>query len=252
MTQWLARLATLVLRVFGGTVRLDTSNLRDLPDPLHGHLPPATPIIYTFWHNQILAATLFFQQRGIVVMTSQSRDGDIIAEVIRRFGFGAARGSATRGSVAALKAMAKAIRQGADAAFTIDGPKGPRYRAKEGAAMLASLSGAPIQPVCIVTEHYWTLNTWDAFRVPKPFTVGHVFYGQPIWVRRGATAEDIATATARLQAELDNLLSRWEVMCPTQRKGRARQRGSLTHHDQRMLNSPPTTAAETASKVERE
>jgi Uncharacterized protein conserved in bacteria, COG2121 len=239
MTAWWARLATLVLRILGWTIRLDTSNLRDLPDPLHGYLPPTTPIIYTFWHNQILAATLFFQQRGIVVMTSMSRDGDIIAEVIRRFGFGAARGSATRGSVGALKAMARAIRQGADAAFTIDGPKGPRYLAKEGAAMLASVSGAPIQPLCIVTEDYWTLNTWDGFRVPKPFTVGHVFYGQPIWVRRGATAEEIADATARLQAELDNLLSQWEAVRPTLRKSTASR-----------LVSSPTVATKTTSNQE--
>ncbi|OYT73219.1 MAG: hypothetical protein CFK52_02850 [Chloracidobacterium sp. CP2_5A] len=207
----LATLATLALRALGWTARLDVSNLRDLPDPLHGYLPPSTPIIYAFWHNQILAATLFFQRRGIVVMTSLSRDGDIIAEVIRQFGFGAARGSATRGGVAALKAMVRAIRRGADAAFTIDGPKGPRYRAKEGAAMLASLSGAPIQPVCIVTERYWTLKTWDHFRVPKPFAVGRVFYGQPIWVRRGAAEDEIAAATAQLQAELDSLLSEWEA-----------------------------------------
>jgi len=249
MTRWWAGLATLVLRILGWTVRLDTSNLRDLPDPLHGHLPPTTPIIYTFWHNQILAATLFFQRRGIVVMTSQSRDGDIIAEVIRRFGFGAARGSATRGSVTALKAMVKAIRQGADAAFTIDGPKGPRYRAKDGAAMLASLSGAPIQPVCIVTERHWTLNTWDAFRVPKPFTVGHVFYGPPIWVRRGATAEDIAAATARLQAELDTMLHRWETEHPSQCRA-AQRRAGAPPSDRRVLDSSPTAAAETASNVE--
>ncbi|MCS7078983.1 MAG: lysophospholipid acyltransferase family protein [Chloracidobacterium sp.] len=236
MTWWLATLATFVLRVLGWTVRLDASNLRDLPDPLHGHLPTTTPIIYTFWHNQILAATLFFQRRGIVVMTSLSRDGDIIAEVIRRFGFGVARGSATRGSVGALKAMVKAIRRGADAAFTIDGPKGPRYRAKDGAAMLASLSGAPIQPVCIVTERYWTLKTWDRFRVPKPFTVGRVFYGRPIWVRRGATDADIAAATAQLQAELDALLNHWE----TQQRGRRRQ-GAATDAD--VLDSPPTAAA---------
>lgn len=244
MTLWWARLATVFLRVLGWTIRLDTSNLCDLPDPLHGHLPLATPIIYTFWHNQILAATLFFQQRGIVVMTSLSRDGDIIAEVIRRFGFGAARGSATRGSVAALKTMVKAIRQGADAAFTIDGPKGPRYRAKDGAAMLASLSGAPIQPVCIVTEHHWTLNTWDAFRIPKPFTTGRVFYGQPIWVRRGATAEDIAAATARLQSELDNLLRRWEA--DRHRKAYA------TRTDRCVLDSSPAATAEAASKAETE
>ncbi len=211
MTWWLATLATCLLRLLGRTVRLDVSNLRALPDPLHGWLPPTTPIIYTFWHNQILAATLFFQRRGIVVMTSLSRDGDLIAEVIRRFGFGTARGSATRGSVGALKAMVTAIRRGADAAFTIDGPKGPCYRAKEGAAMLASLSGAPIQPVCIVTERHWILNTWDRFRIPKPFTVGRVFYGRLIWVRRGATGDEIAAATAQLQAELDTLLRNWET-----------------------------------------
>lgn len=248
MTRWLATPATFLLRALGWTVRLDASNLRDLPDPLHGRLPPTTPIIYTFWHNQILAATLFFQRRGIVVMTSLSRDGDLIAEVIQRFGFGAARGSATRGSVGALKAMVRAIRRGADAAFTIDGPKGPRYRAKEGAAMLASLSGAPIQPVCIVTERYWSLNTWDQFRIPKPFTVGRVFYGRPIWVRRGATDAEIAAATAQLQAELDGLLRHWETQRERGRRPDAATNAAVLDLSPVAADAPPDI--ETPPEVE--
>jgi lysophospholipid acyltransferase (LPLAT)-like uncharacterized protein len=200
-----AALAYLVLRLLALTLRLDRENLRDLADPLHGHFPTDTPIVYVFWHNRILAATSFFQRRGIVVMTSQSKDGDIIARVIQFFGFGAARGSATRGSIQALKGMARCLRDGHDAAFTIDGPKGPRYEAKPGAVMLARLSGAPLQPIDICVASYWTIKSWDRFRIPKPFSRGKIFYGKPIHVPRDADEAELATRNAELQAELDRL-----------------------------------------------
>lgn len=200
-----AGLAFVILRLLALTVRLDRENLRDLPDPFRGHVTTAGPIIYAFWHNRILAATFFFRNRGIVVMTSQSRDGDIIARVIRRFGFGAARGSATRGSIQALKAMARCVRDGHDVAFTIDGPKGPRYVAKPGAVMLARLSGAPIQPICISARSYWEIRSWDRFRIPKPFSRGRIFYGRTIHVSRDADEAELAARTAELQSELDRL-----------------------------------------------
>ena len=93
--------------------------------------------IYTFWHNRVFASIYFWQKRGIVVMTSKSFDGEYIARFIQRFGAGAARGSSTRGGTTALAEMVRLLRLGYPAAFTIDGPKGPRYVAKMGGVLLA-------------------------------------------------------------------------------------------------------------------
>src|SRR5438876_6990561 len=89
--------------------------------------------IYTFWHNRVFLATYFWQRRRIVVLTSQSFDGEYIARFIQRFGYGAVRGSSTRGAVGALVEMVRLMRARCPTAFTIDGPKGPRYVAKMGA-----------------------------------------------------------------------------------------------------------------------
>src|SRR5215831_19390390 len=93
--------------------------------------------IFTFWHGRIFTATYYWRKRGIVVMTSMNRDGEAIAQCIQRFGYGAARGSSSRGGFRALAEMARESRVRRDAAFTIDGHRGPKYFAKKGPVILA-------------------------------------------------------------------------------------------------------------------
>src|SRR5687768_527580 len=121
--------------------------------------------IYTFWHNRVFLATYFWRQRRIVVLTSRSFDGEYIARFIQRFGYGAVRGSSTRGAVGALVEMVRLMRAGCPAAFTIDGPKGPRYVAKMGAVLLAKKTGNPILPFTITAARLWTARkSWDQFQ----------------------------------------------------------------------------------------
>src|SRR4029453_3058658 len=93
--------------------------------------------IFTCWHGRIFPATYYFRQRGIAVMTSLNLDGEAIAQCIRRLGYSAPRGSSSRGGMRALAEMVRSIQQGHDAGFTIDGPRGPRYVAKQGPVLLA-------------------------------------------------------------------------------------------------------------------
>src|SRR5712691_9349089 len=125
--------------------------------------------IYTFWHDRVFLATYFWQRRAIVVMTSRSFDGEYIARFIQRFGYGAARGSSSRGAVGAIIEMTRLMRAGCATAFTIDGPKGPRYVAKMGAVLLAKKTGHPIMPVSLALARYWQAPSWDSFQLPKPF-----------------------------------------------------------------------------------
>ena len=101
-------------------------------------------LIYTFWHREIIPATWFWRKRGIVVMTSQNFDGEIIARIILKQGYGAARGSSSRGATRALVEMIRCLRRGSDTAFTIDGPRGPRFVAKGGSVLLSRATGAAI------------------------------------------------------------------------------------------------------------
>ena len=171
------------------------------------------------WHNRVFLATWFFRQRGIVVMTSQSFDGEYIARLIQRFGYGVARGSSRRGGARALRALVTCLRHGLDAAFTIDGPTGPPYVAKAGAVQLAALTGAGILPFGIAAERYWELPNWDRFQIPKPFSRAVVFMGSPIYVERHGGEGALARAHRDLQAALDDLRAQadgwWATYAPT-------------------------------------
>src|ERR1051325_2380507 len=124
--------------------------------------------IYVFWHDRIFLTTYWWRKRRIVVMTSRSFDGEYIARFIQRFGYGAARGTSTRGAVGALVEMTRLMRAGSPAGFTIDGPRDPRHEAKQGAVLLAKKTGQPVLPVTMALGSYWTLPSWDKFQIPKP------------------------------------------------------------------------------------
>jgi lysophospholipid acyltransferase (LPLAT)-like uncharacterized protein len=161
--------------------------------------------IYVFWHDRIFLTTYWWRKRRIVVMTSRSFDGEYIARFIQRFGYGAVRGSSTRGGVGAIVEMARLMRAGCTTAFTIDGPKGPRHIAKMGAVLLAKKSGHPILPVTMALERYWTTPSWDLFQIPKPFTRARVYVAPPIYVPADADEAGLAAKRNELQQTLDDL-----------------------------------------------
>lgn len=165
-------------------------------------------IIYAFWHNRVFLATWFWRQRGIVVMTSPSFDGEYIARFIQRFGYGAARGSSGRAATRAFRQMVACLDFGVDVAFTIDGPRGPRYVAKPGAVRLAMRTGAAILPFHISAEHYWEVNSWDGFQIPCPFTRAVLLLGRPICVPAEGSPLEIAGRQRELQATLEDLRRR--------------------------------------------
>jgi lysophospholipid acyltransferase (LPLAT)-like uncharacterized protein len=169
--------------------------------------------IFTAWHGRIFPSIYYWRNRGIVVMTSLNRDGEAIAQCIQRFGYGAARGSTSRGGFRALAEMARAIRRGRDAGFTIDGPRGPRYVAQQGPVLLAMKTGAAIFCFHISLKHKIQLRSWDAFQIPLPFTKALVLKAAPIWVPRDASEVHLRDLHEQMQATLDQLRvqgdSRW-------------------------------------------
>jgi lysophospholipid acyltransferase (LPLAT)-like uncharacterized protein len=138
--------------------------------------------ILALWHGRILAGTLFWKRRGFVVITSENFDGEWIARIIRRFGFGTARGSTTRGGVKALVQLKREMAAGRPAAFTVDGPRGPARVAQPGAVWLAGATGNPLLPFHIESDRYWTLSSWDATQIPKPFSRVAIAIGPPLAV----------------------------------------------------------------------
>ena len=195
-----------LINLIGRTIKFEVTGWENHEQIVgDGHLP-----IYVFWHERIFLTTYWWRDRRIVVLTSKSFDGEYIARFIQRFGYGAVRGSSTRGGVGAVVEMVRLMRSGCTTAFTIDGPKGPPRVAKLGAVLLAKKSGHPILPVTMALERRWIAPTWDCFQVPKPFSRACVFVADPIYVPADADEAMIAAKNDQLQATLDELTDRGE------------------------------------------
>ena len=164
--------------------------------------------IMAFWHGRILPATVFFQRRGIVVITSANFDGEWIAGIIERFGYGTARGSTTRGGRKAMLQLVREMGSGRAAGFTLGGPRGPARVAQPGAVWLAGATGNPLLPFHLEASSAWTLGSWDRTQIPKPFATVSLVVGEPIEVPRAASNHALEEARQGLEQRLQALEQR--------------------------------------------
>ena len=168
--------------------------------------------ILALWHGRILAGLHHFRNRGVVVITSRNFDGEWIAGILTRFGFGTARGSTSRGGVRALVQMRRDLAAGRPVAFTVDGPRGPARVAQRGALWLAGATGNPVLPFHIEADRFWEASSWDRTQVPRPFATVALTIGPPLDVpdtsehtiesRRQALEEALRTLEARARSLL--------------------------------------------------
>jgi lysophospholipid acyltransferase (LPLAT)-like uncharacterized protein len=168
------------------------------------------PIIYAFWHGRILASTFFWRNRGIVVLTSENKDGEYIANVIHRFGYGSSRGSSSKGAVKGTIGLIRTLKQGAHVAFTVDGPRGPRYLVQQGVTWLSSYSQHPILPFHIEGRKAKKFSSWDQFQIPLPFTRVRVDIAEPMFLEKESSEEVLEQKRVELENTLNELRSRGE------------------------------------------
>jgi len=200
----IAAVATPAFEALGATLHWSEEGVEHLDAIARsGHQP-----IFVFWHGRILSAMLYFRDRGIIVMTSENFDGEWIARVIRRFGYGSARGSTSRGGSRALVQLRRDMAAGSPAAFTVDGPRGPARVAQAGAVWLAGATGNPLLPFHIEAARYWQMTSWDKHQVPKPGTDIAIAIGAPIEVPRKPSDETIESTRVELERVLGGLEER--------------------------------------------
>ena len=164
--------------------------------------------VMAFWHGRILPATFYFRRRGIVVITSENFDGEWIARIIERFGYGTARGSSSRGGLKAMLQLVRNMQQGRAAGFTLDGPRGPARVAQPGALWLARTTGNPVLPFHLEASRAWALRSWDRTQIPKPFSDVALVVGEPMNVAVDSTDEQVEQARGELEARLGALEQR--------------------------------------------
>jgi len=176
------RIVAFMIRLVGLTLRYR------FEDP-HGHLRrnhSQSPVIWVFWHNCLFSVPLVYRRFSgealASALTSASRDGALIASVVKSFGARPIRGSSSRRGMAALIAMKKAIAGGDHAFITPDGPRGPRHHLQPGVVKLSQSAAVPIIAVSFHHSASWRLKSWDRFHIPKPFSRVIVHLGESIQV----------------------------------------------------------------------
>ncbi len=202
-----AAIATLgyrLIALLGATLRWRTEGLEHFDAIIRSGRQP----IMAFWHGRILPAAYYFRRRGIVVITSENFDGEWIAGIIERFGYGTARGSTSRGGRKALLQLTRDLAGGKPAGFTLDGPRGPARVAQAGAVWLAKATGHPVSPFHLEADRHWTLKSWDRTQIPKPFATVSIVMGEPFDVPADADDAGIESARATLEARLTSLEKR--------------------------------------------
>ncbi len=193
-----------VLRLLAATLRFRSENL----DVSHRRTPGES-FIFAFWHNRLLLIPVVWERflqppgaPGGKGLTSTSRDGELIAQFLARFGVGPVRGSATRRGSTALRELVRWLRKGHDVGITPDGSRGPRYEVKPGLVLLAQLSGRRIVPLSFEYTSAWRTKSWDRFYIPKPFSRVTFVVGEPFAVQRTATPEEFEAERQRCEAAM--------------------------------------------------
>ncbi len=194
------------IKLIGATIRWEIVGEENLRAVIADGRQP----IYCLWHDRIFAGTYYLRDRGIVVITSQSLDGEYIARFLKRFGFGTVRGSSSRGGVKALVEMIRYMRRGLPMAFTVDGPRGPQYIAKTGPIFLAKKTANPLLPFSVECSGFWTVGSWDRMQIPKPFTRARFTFAEPIYVEANATDSTLESKRTELQESLEALVENGE------------------------------------------
>ena len=193
-----------VMSLWSSTVRIRFVD-RDIPEGLHTQ---GRNIIYAFWHGRQFLLFYAYRNTGIVIPASESRDGEIQAGIIGRFGMGTVRGSSKRKGAQALLGLVDALRSGKDIAIAVDGPRGPIYEVKQGITYIAGKLSIPIVPLSVAAKRSWVLEKiWDKYVLPMPFSECVIMYGEPIIVN-GTGEEELENKRKELTAALNTIMAR--------------------------------------------
>lgn len=191
-----------VIRILGPTLRYEVLGWQNA-ERLHAS---GKRCIWAFWHRVIIPIVWWHRHHGVVVMNTTAFDGQWTRKVIEWLGFGTAQGSSSRGGLRGLAVMARRLEEGVDCAFTIDGPRGPRYVAKPGPVMLARKTGCPVLVFHIGVDRGKTFEkTWDHFLLPAPFARTVILFAPPIYVPPDADAKLLESKHAEMQRELERV-----------------------------------------------
>jgi len=194
--QWLlVRVAPVLIRLLSATWRVRVLN----DGGWVAHRARGDVYVFAFWHGQMLPLIRQHAGEGVAILISEHRDGELIAQIIERFGLRTVRGSTSRGAARALVSMVRTLEGGIPIGVTPDGPRGPAHSFAPGTLVAAQRAGAPVVAVGVAASRAWRLKSWDAFLIPKPFARVVIAYSDPTPVAAN-DARDAAQQAERFRA----------------------------------------------------
>ena len=191
----LGKLAYGFLKFIGTTVRLRTPGYEKIKALRGG-------VIICGWHGKSLIPGYFYRNKGVWVVISQSRDGEIQNVVFSSLGYKVIRGSTGRGGVRAAVEAIRVLKKGEMMAMTPDGPRGPSGVVQGGVMLMAQRSGAALVPVGISARPRWLAPAWDKYMIPMPFSHAVFTFGEPIYVPEEASETEVEELRLKLQANI--------------------------------------------------
>lgn len=162
-------------------------------------------VIFATWHQNIFFSIWLLREHKLTALISNSEDGEIICNVFKHFGYPSVRGSTTRGGIPALKQLINLLKEKTSVAITPDGPLGPPKKIQSGVILLAKYAGVPIIPWHYESLHQWELNSWDNHKIPKPFTSIVESFGEPFYVPKTLSPEEIPIFCQKLEIKMKKL-----------------------------------------------
>ena len=196
---------TFIIRTLAITWRYRITNA----DAVRALRAERKPFIFAFWHGQMLPLLWLHRDEDVRIVISSHRDGEIIARIAERFGYGSIRGSSSRGAARALLGIVRELEDGKEIAITPDGPRGPAKKFASGGLVAAQRVGVPIVGIAVAARRAWRLKSWDRFMIPKPFSRINVVYTAPTLVTAMSAREAEAEAT-RFESLLGDALTEAE------------------------------------------
>ena len=198
LARWLIAFGFWLLQIWARTLRYEVDDQAGVVGT-----PVRENYIAALWHNRLLLISFvlkkFLPQRPGAGLISASRDGDLISDLTRRFGFDVVRGSSSRLGASALRELEKVLATGHDVLITPDGPRGPAYELGPGIVFLAQKTGAAIVPINMEFSSCWRVNSWDGFILPRPFAKVRVIFGPVHRARATSTSEEFEAERLSLQ-----------------------------------------------------
>lgn len=207
--------AGIVLAAWYYLVRFTNRLIRNPAQDFYAPFDQNHAVIVAVWHGEhFLIPFLGRSQDRMVPLSTNHRDGEILARGGKYFGLKFLRGSGDHGreflrkkALQAFTGMMRELKTGGNVVVTADVPKVARV-AGLGIVTLAKYSQCPIVPVAMATSRVHRLSNWDRTCISLPFGRMGVVRGEEIRVPRDADEAALEAARVQVEAALNAVTER--------------------------------------------